>query len=140
MSDSIIIWYDYAIFFDIMGKSEEIWEDQRQSGIFRQNMHESNYRIKCLDFCPQQTVINIWQVYCEIILSLQDITTNRAISSQDYINSVDEWQVAESLQDLDIEPDVPYPLIDGRALFGGDEYLSGVNEGRGLGKRTIPLV
>ena len=53
---------------------------------------------------------------------------------------MDEWQVAESLQDMDIEPDVPYPLIDGRALFGGDEYLSGVNKGRGLGKRTIPLV
>ena len=77
---------------------------------------------------------NIWQVYREIVLSLQDITTNRQSSSKDYINLVDEWQVAESLQDMDIKPEVPYLLID------GDEYLSGVNEGRGIGKRIISLV
>ncbi|EDQ99277.1 uncharacterized protein LACBIDRAFT_316760 [Laccaria bicolor S238N-H82] len=79
---------------------------------------------------PELNSVNIWPVYCEIVLSLQDITTNRAGSCQDYINSVDEWQVAESLQE--IEPETPYPLIDGRALFGGDEYLGGVNEGWGL--------
>ena len=48
--------------------------------------------------------------------------------------------MAESLQDLDIEPEAPYPLIDGHTLFGGDEYLSGVNEGQGLGKCAISLV
>jgi len=57
MSDSIIIWHDYAIFFDIMGTSDEIWEDRRQSDIFRQNMLESGYRKTYLDFCPQRTVI-----------------------------------------------------------------------------------
>jgi hypothetical protein len=89
---------------------------------------------------PELNSANIWEVYRQIVQSLQDITTNRASSSQHYINSVDEWQVAESLQDRDVEPEAPYPLIDGRALFGGDEYLGGVNEGRGLGKRTTSLL
>jgi len=72
------------------------------------------------------------------VLNLQDITTNLAGGSQNYINSVDEWQVAESLQD--IEPEAPYPLIDVHALFGEDEYLGRVNEGQGLGKGTISLI
>lgn len=89
---------------------------------------------------PELNSANIWQVYRQIVQSLQDIRTNSASSSQDYINWVDEWQVAESLQDRDIEPEAPYPLINGRALFGGDEYLGGVNEGRGLGKCTTSLL
>ena len=52
---------------------------------------------------------------------------------------MDEWQVLESLQDQDGENDsVPYPLIKGRELFGGNEqddgslYLGGLNKGWGI--------
>ena len=72
--------------------------------------------------------------------TLRDFTSsNGANTNQDCINAVDEWQVTESLQDLSGEPDIPYPLIEGRDLLGGFEqddgslYLGGVNEGQGLG-------
>jgi hypothetical protein len=61
-----------------------------------------------------------------------------------YIDAVDEWQVSESLQDQNGERgSVPYPLIEGRELFGANEqddgsvYLGGVNEGRGLGRHRF---
>ena len=95
---------------------------------------------------PQLNAANIWDVYRDILQRLHGITT--ADASQDYIDAVDEWQVSESLQDQGGENDsVPYPLIEGRELFGGNEqddgsvYLGGVNEGRGLGMhRFIYLV
>ena len=61
-----------------------------------------------------------------------------------YFDAVDEWQVSESLQDQNGERgSVPYPLIEGRELFGANEqddgsvYLGGVNEGRGLGRHRF---
>jgi hypothetical protein len=66
--------------------------------------------------------------------------SNGTIANQGFIDAVDEWQVTESLQNLnEEEPNIPYPLIEGRELLGGIEqddgslYLGGVNEGRGLG-------
>ena len=91
---------------------------------------------------PQLNPANIWEVYRKLILTLQNITSsNGTNANQDCIDAVDEWQVNESLQDsnLNREPDIPYPLIEGRELVGGIEqedgslYLGGVNEGRGLG-------
>ena len=75
-----------------------------------------------------------------MVETLQKITnSNVANANQDCIDAVDEWQVTESIQDLDGEPDIPYKLIEGRALYGGIEqddgslYLGGVNDGHGLG-------
>ena len=94
---------------------------------------------------PPLNAANIWDVYCKILQSLHDITnSNCADENQDYIDAVDEWQISESLQDQDGEHDsVPYPLIEDRELFGGNEqddgfvYLGGVNEGRGLGRHRF---
>ena len=89
---------------------------------------------------PQLNPANIWEVYREMVQMLHDITSaNGTNANQDCIDAVDEWQVTDTLQDLNQEPDVPYPLIEGRELLGGIEqddgslYLGGVNEGRGLG-------
>ena len=90
---------------------------------------------------PQLNPANIWEVYSKLILTFQNITSsNGTNANQDCIDTVDEWQVNESLQDSDLngEPDIPYPLIEGHDLIGGIEqedsslYLGGVNEGREL--------
>lgn len=93
---------------------------------------------------PELNPANIWQVYLKMVQMLLNITNaSGADSSQECIDAVDEWQVTESLQDPNREPDSPYPLIEGRELFGGIKqddgflYLGGVNEGRGLGRWNI---
>jgi hypothetical protein len=88
---------------------------------------------------PELNPANIWQVYCKMIQLLTGTGPSR-----ECIDAVDEWEVTESLQDLNRGPDsdIPYPLIEGRELFGGIEqddgslYLGGVNDGRGLGTST----
>ena len=98
---------------------------------------------------PQLNAANIWEVYRKLILTLQNISSsNGTNANQDCIDAVDEWQVNESLQDSDLngEPDIPYPLIEGHELVGGIEqedgslYLGGVNEGRGLGMWMLYLL
>jgi len=89
---------------------------------------------------PALAAATIWQVYREMIQRLQDFTMQRRHENQDYIEGMDEWQSRQK-QNQDEEPDLPYPLIEGRELFGGTEredgsiYLGGVNEGRGIGKQ-----
>ena len=69
-----------------------------------------------------------------------------ADSNQECIDAVDEWKVTESLQDVNEGLNVPYPLIEGRELFGGIEqedgslYLGGVNDGWGLGTSRSPII
>jgi hypothetical protein len=90
---------------------------------------------------------NIWQVYRYIVERLQEITMRRANEDEDYIDTVDQWQVTEFLHNQDEEYELPYPLTNGRELFGGFEnpredgsvYLGGVNGGRGLGVYNIFL-
>lgn len=89
---------------------------------------------------PQLNPANIWHVYREMVETLNNMTnSDGANANQDCIDAVDEWQVTESLQDLNREPDISYPLIEGRELLGGIEqddgsfYLGGVNGGQGLG-------
>lgn len=96
---------------------------------------------------PELDSQNIWQVYRYIVERLQEITARRANIDEDYIDTVDQWQVTEFLHDQDEVPELPYPLPNGRELFGGFEnpredgsvYLGGVNEGRGLGVYNISL-
>jgi hypothetical protein len=72
-------------------------------------------------------------------------SSNGTNANQYYIDAVDEWEVTESLQDLNQEPDIPYPLVEGRELLGGIEqedgslYLGGVNDGRGLGMWKLSI-
>ena len=79
-----------------------------------------------------------------MIQILDNITNASGInSSKKCIDAVDEWQVAESLQDPNRVPDSLYPLMEGQELFGGIEqddgslYLGGVNDGQGLGRWNI---
>ena len=80
-----------------------------------------------------------------MIQILDNITNASGInSSKECIDAVvDEWQVAESLQDPNGVTDSLYPLMEGRELFGGIEqddgslYLGGVNDGQGLGRWNI---
>lgn len=91
-----------------------------------------------------------WNIYRHIVQKLQDITARRADEDQDYVDAVVQWQVSEFLQDegAEAEPDVPYPRMEGRELYGGYEspredgsiYLGGVNEGRGLGMLGLPAL
>ena len=93
---------------------------------------------------PELNPANIWQVYLKMIQILDNITNTSGInSSKECIDAVDEWQVAESLQDPNGVTDSLYPLMEGRELFGGIEqddgslYLGGVNDGQGLGRWNI---
>jgi hypothetical protein len=89
---------------------------------------------------PELNPANIWQVYRKMIQMLNG--SNASGPSRECIDAVDEWEVTENLQDLNQGPDIPYPLIEGRELFGGIEqddgslYLGGVNNGHGLGRST----
>ena len=53
-------------------------------------------------------------VYCELILQLTEIV--EAGEDENYIDSVDQWQISENLQDGNIEPQVVYPLITSQEL------------------------
>jgi hypothetical protein len=77
---------------------------------------------------------NIWMVYREIVERLTKIA--EAGEDENYIDSVDQWEISENLQDRNT---VFYPLIAGQELSGhqhedGSIYLGGVNGGQGLGR------
>ncbi|KAF8169351.1 hypothetical protein BJ912DRAFT_1025640 [Pholiota molesta] len=80
------------------------------------------------------------QAYAQMGRPALEITMRRANEDEDYIDTVDQWQVTEFLHNQDEEYELPYPLTNGRELFGGFEnpredgsvYLGGVNGGRGL--------
>ena len=82
---------------------------------------------------------NIWMVYRELILRLTEIA--EAGEDENYIDSVEQWEISENLQDRNVESQVVYPLIACRELPScqhedGSIYLGGVNGGQGLGKHN----
>lgn len=92
---------------------------------------------------PQLKAGNIWQVYHDMVECLEHIATCGPNMDDDYIDSLDCFEVLSHLedQDMEAEADAFYPLIEGRELQGGIDhprkdgsiYLGGVNGGKGLG-------
>ena len=87
---------------------------------------------------PAVTGENVWDIYRRLVQRLEELQV--AMDYADYLDCIDQWEVNENLMEgADEEP--PYPLIDGRDLWGGYEnpcedgtvYLGGVNGGDGLG-------